>query len=272
MPVTDFSFRFLGTGTSSGIPSIACSCPACSSDDPRDRRTRSGACIQFRDEGGQNRTILIDTSPDLRLQAIDADLQRCDAILFTHHHVDHIFGLDEVRRFNAVMRQSIDVYAESRTLENLRRVFLHIFEPDGNVNKSFVARLIPNDLTPGETIDLFGVSFTPMRLLHGRLPVLGFRLDAEGVDACLPLAYCTDVSSFPPETWPLLGGLEVLVLDMLRPRHHPTHLTVDQACRIAEQVGATRTFFTHMSHDIVHGELDPELPTGMSLAWDGLTL
>jgi phosphoribosyl 1,2-cyclic phosphate phosphodiesterase len=314
-------FTFLGTGTSGGIPLIACDCPVCTSADPRDTRTRTGACVRWIDSAGIERVVLIDATPDLHAQARREGLWRCDAILFTHNHVDHIFGLDEVRRFNAVMRAPIDVYAEGYVLESLRRVYKHVFEAASNVNDSFVATLIAHEVPPPGTpgsgpIDLFGMRFEPVRLLHGRLPILGFRIgpvgesrvsgrvvewssgqvgdgsDGDGLaDAAspkalghsttrpldhshppFPLAYCTDVSAIPPETWGRLTGLRTLVLDALRLRHHPTHLTLDQAVGIAERVAAERTYFVHMAHELGHAATEESLPESMRLAYDGLTL
>jgi phosphoribosyl 1,2-cyclic phosphate phosphodiesterase len=280
VPVRDLTLIILGSGTSAGVPIIGCDCPVCLSPDPRDRRTRCGACVSFTDPLGAERVILIDASPDLREQALRHKLARCDAILFTHNHVDHTFGLDEVRRFNALMRAPIDIYAERHTMEHLHRVYQHIFRKHENVNDSFVATLVPHLLDAERPLELFGLRVTPLRLLHGRLPVLGFRFDAldenrhvlKEQQSPLPLAYCTDVSGLPPDTWPKLTGLNTLVLDMLRYRHHPTHLTVDQAIAAAQQIGAQRTYFTHMTHDIRHNELDPELPEGMGLAYDGLLI
>jgi phosphoribosyl 1,2-cyclic phosphate phosphodiesterase len=292
-------FTFLGTGTSAGVPLIACSCAVCTSTDPRDKRFRTGACLQFTDPSGQERTILIDTTPDLRQQALRAGLTRCDAILYTHNHVDHTFGLDDVRRFNAAQNAPIDVYAEAHTLGHLRRVYHHIFEAAHNVNQSFVATLIAHELNPDKPLDLFGVRFTPIRLLHGRLPVLGFRIEpatggvgksasgGAGVPPAVistsqgpapqhsgpfPLAYCTDVSAIPPESWRLLRGVKTLVLDALRPRHHPTHFTLDQAINVAQRIEAEQTYFIHMSHDLAHEATNAELPEGMQLAHDGLVL
>lgn len=272
-------FTFLGTGTSAGIPAIACACAVCTSSDPRDQRLRTSACVRFCDETGIERCVLIDAGPDLRQQALRAGLTRCDAVLFTHNHVDHTFGVDELRRFNAVQHAPIDIYAEEHTLEHLRRVYLHIFEAERNINQSFVATLIANRLDAERPLELFGVRFTPIRLLHGRLPVLGFRIDAPsgsgglaGQESPFPLAYCTDVSGVPPESYRQLRGLKTLVLDALRRRHHPTHLTLDQAVSIAENVGAERTYFTHMAHDLGHEETEAELPPNMRLAYDGLTL
>ena len=268
---------FLGTGTSSGVPAIGCGCAVCRSQDPRDRRLRTSACLRFTDPSGQPRTILIDAGPDLREQSLRAGLDRVDAILLTHNHVDHTWGLDEVRRFNVLMDAPIDIYADAHTLEGLRRVYAHIFDRASNVQKSFVATLIAHRVHPGTAFELFGLRVTPLHLLHGRLPVLGYRFDQvarlsepDENNGVLPLAYCTDVSAVPPETWPHLRGLRTLVLDALRHRHHPTHLTVGQAVSVAHEVGAARTWFIHMSHDLPHEETDAELPEGMGLAWDGL--
>lgn len=292
------------------MPLIACDCAVCTSADPHDVRTRTGAAVQLIDPQGKPRTVLIDVTPDLRQQALRHDLWRCDAILFTHNHVDHIFGLDEVRRFNAVMREPIDIHAEGYVLDSLRRVYKHIFDPAANVNDSFVATLIAHQVPePPESpraaapaINLWGMSFTPIRLMHGRLPILGWRIEREQAsrppaiepssaagrgsaagDASLdgsmaggldpfPLAYCTDVSSIPPYTWPRLEGLRTLVLDALRIRRHPTHLTIDQAVENARQIGADQTYFIHMSHELGHAVTNAELPPGIRLAHDGLVL
>lgn len=264
---------FLGTGTSAGIPSIGCSCAVCTSDDPRDTRLRTSAMLEWTDPRGDRRVLLLDCGPDLRQQALRARMDRCDAILFTHNHVDHTWGLDEVRRFNAVMGEPIDVWAERHTLDHLRRVYQHIFERERNVNDSFVASLIPRELHAGRAVDLWGLRVEPVRLLHGRLPIVGFRIDAgAGVDGggLLPMAYCTDVSGFPPESWARFEGLETLVLDALRYRRHPTHLTVGQAVSVAQRIAAGRTWLVHMSHDVRHA--DAALPEGIALAWDGLEL
>jgi len=276
VPVSDFSFTFLGTGTSAGVPLIACNCSVCTSDNPKNNRLRCGACAKYKDSGGQERVILIDASPDLRQQVLREGITRCDAILFTHNHVDHTFGLDEVRRFNAVMKQPIDIYAERNTLNHLSSVFKHVFDSKNNINDSFVADLIPNEIYPSQPINLFGVLFTPIRLMHGRLPIVGFRIDTLDSDKSLinvlPLAYCTDVSSVPPETWPHLESVENLALDMLRLRHHPTHLNCNQAIEVATRANAKNTWLIHMTHDIEHEELSSELPAGIQLAYDGLSL
>lgn len=252
------------------------------SADPRDNRLRTSGAIRFTDPKGRPRTVLIDAGPDLRQQALRHGLDRCDAIVFTHNHVDHTFGLDEVRRFNVVMNAPVEIYAEPHTMEHLHRVYKHIFDRLANVNDSFVATLIAHTISPekvarGEGMDLYGVSFTPIRLLHGRLPVLGFRIEPGpgvevGPDSPFPLAYCTDVSAVPPESWKRLTGLKTLVLDALRHRNHPTHFTLGQAVGVAHEVGAKATYFVHMAHDLGHEATQAQLPEGMFLAHDGLVL
>ncbi|MDZ4754517.1 MAG: MBL fold metallo-hydrolase [Phycisphaerae bacterium] len=273
-------FLFLGTGTSSGVPVIGCSCAVCTSTDPRDRRLRCGAALRYTDHSGAPRVILIDTPPDHREQSLRHRFDRCDAIVYTHNHVDHTFGLDDVRRYNAMMRQPIDTWGDEHTLEHLKRVYAHIFDRHKNVNDSFVADLIPRLVPTEGHFVVHGLRFTPLPLLHGRLPVLGYRVeavDASGAIALeqpgpLPLGYCTDVNAIPPATWRKLQGLRTLVLDMLRYRAHPTHFTVDEAIDTAERIGASSTYFIHMTHDIRHAELDPLLPKSMALAFDGLAL
>lgn len=276
-------FLFLGTGTSGGVPIIACDCATCRSDDPKDKRTRTGAAVLWTDPEGVERVVLLDATPDLRVQALRHDLRRCDAILFTHNHVDHIFGLDEVRRFNAVMPRTpegrftpIGVYAEPRTMAHLARVYKHIFDASENVNDSFIATLEPRPLAPGEPLDLHGLRFTPLRLLHGMLPIVGFRIEASPGSpldgAWLPLAYCTDVSEIPDESRPLLEGLSTLVLDGLRWKPHPTHLTIEQAVAAGAELGAATTWLVHIAHQVKHSEGEARTPDTVHLAWDGLVL
>jgi phosphoribosyl 1,2-cyclic phosphate phosphodiesterase len=277
------SLTFLGTGTSAGVPMIGCDCPVCRSDDPRDRRDRASVLIRFDDPSisveaehttfnpaqAGIRQVLFDPSPDLRHQAIRAALSRLDAVLVTHAHADHVFGLDDLRRFNATMQAPIDLYAEPSVLNALQsKMFNYIFEPHKNPNKSFIAQLIAHRIEAGQPFKLFGTSFTPLRLLHGRLPILGFRVDHAGRS----LAYCTDVSKIPPETFTLLDDLDLLIIDALRYRHHPTHLTVDQAVETAERVGARQTYLTHLAHDLQHQKLLEQLPPGVAPAYDGLVI
>lgn len=278
--VSSVELVLLGTGTSSGVPVIGCACRTCRSDDPRDRRLRCGACLRFVDPAGTRRTILIDVPPDHREQALRLGLDRCDAIVITHDHVDHVFGLDEIRRYNALMGTPIELWADDATLESLRRVYRHIFERRSNRNDSFVADLLPRRIDPDRAFELFGLRFLPVPLMHGRLPVLGFRIEeagtggdaAAGPPSPLPLAYCTDCSAIPPQSWPRLGGLRTLVLDLLRYRRHPTHFCLEESLAVAAELAAERTVFIHMTHDIMHAELQRELPPGMSLGFDGMVL
>ncbi len=281
--VTDIRFTLLGTGTSSGIPVIACDCATCSSSDPRDRRTRVGAMLEFNDPEGNPRVILLDCPPDHREHALRHRIRRVDAILFTHAHVDHVFGLDDARLYNVTMQAPVHLYAERTVLDELTRIYDHIFRPHRNVNKSFVADVLTTVVEPGRPVHLFGIDATPVRLLHGALPILGWRFDvatpvassasAGSSDAGpLPLAYCTDVNGIPPESWAPLRGLQTLVLDMLRERKHPTHFSLDEALGAASESGARRTVFTHMTHDVRHAELSARLPAGVELGYDGLRI
>lgn len=278
--ISEIEFIQCGTGTSAGVPVIGCTCDVCTSSDPRDNRTRCGACLRFTDGEGKKRVVLIDCPPDHRQHALAHGIDRCDLIILTHDHVDHVFGLDEVRRYNALHKVPIELRADESTLESLHRMFKHIFRKQENVNVSFVADITPRPIQPFEPIDRFGLRFTPLPILHGRQPILGFRIDA--LDASgevgdrqpepFPLAYLTDCSAIPPSTWPYLSGLNTLFLDMLRYRAHPTHMTVDQATDAASRIGAEQSWFLHMTHDICHAELSEALPEGMRLAWDGLTI
>ncbi len=272
--VTDIRFTLLGTGTSSGIPVIACDCDTCTSSDPRDRRTRVGAMLEFNDPEGNPRVILVDCPPDHREHALRHRIRRVDAILFTHAHVDHVFGLDDARLYNVTMQAPVHLYAERTVLDELTRIYDHIFRPHRNVNKSFVADVLATVVEPGRPVRLFGIDATPVRLLHGALPILGWRFDAATpvADTPLPLAYCTDVNGIPPESWEPLRGLQTLVLDMLRERKHPTHFSLDEALGAASESGARRTVFTHMTHDVRHAELSARLPAGVELGYDGLRL
>lgn len=273
----DLKFIFLGTGTSAGVPVIACDCKTCTSEDPKDKRTRTGAAVTWVDDDDKDRVVLIDTTPDLRTQALRHNLRRCDAILYTHNHVDHIFGLDDVRRFNVAMQGPVDVYAEGYVIESLKRVYKHVFEKGENVNDSFVASLIVHEMGPLESFELFGLRITPIRFLHGRLPILGFRFDrADGVEdgagGVFPLAYGTDVSAIPTESWEPLIGVKTLALDALRERHHPTHFNIEQALDAAHRIGPERAYFIHIGHEMKHAEMNGRLPEGVALAHDGLVL
>ena len=265
-------FTVLGSGTSAGVPSIGCDCAVCTSSDPRDRRLRTAGALQWQDDTGRERVVLIDAGPDLRQQVLAAGITRCDGIFITHNHVDHVFGLDEVRRFNVVMGEPVQVWAEPSVQQDLRRVYQHIFSAAQNVNPSFVARIELNDLQPDAPVELHGARITPVRLLHGALPVLGFRVDAVNgtTPPPLPLAWCTDLSEMPEATAAQLTRLNTLFLDMLRERPHLTHLHLDEAIEVAGALNASETWFVHMGHEVSHEAVSARLPEGVFLASDGL--
>jgi phosphoribosyl 1,2-cyclic phosphate phosphodiesterase len=248
---------FLGTGTSNGVPAIGCDCDTCRSDDPKDKRLRPSIYVRFDDGFG----MLVDTGPDLRAQALHYGIRRVDAIFFTHGHADHLAGLDDVRRFNALQRQRIACYGDRQTIGEVRRMFAYAFEPDTPKGGGL------------PLLDLFAIEgpfcigreeLVPVRVFHGERPVLGFRVGR--------FAYLTDCNCIPDESWPLLEGLDVIVLDALRDEPHPTHFNVAQAVDAGRRIGARQTYFTHMTHDLRHRGTNARLPAGMELAYDGLVL
>ena len=248
---------FLGTGTSVGVPVIACECATCRSEDPRDKRWRPSIVLEL--DGGP--TVLVDASPDLRAQALRFELQRVDAILLTHAHADHVLGLDDVRIYNFRQGGAIPCYGAARTLAQVRRMFAYVFDPAtprGGGLPQLALWPLAGPFSLGRTTIL------PVPVMHGTLPVLGFRVGG--------FAYLTDCNAIPDASWPLLDGLDVLVLDALRHKAHRTHFTVSQAIDVARRIGARRTFFTHMTHDLPHAATCDALPPGMALAYDGLDL
>ncbi|HPA95478.1 MAG TPA: MBL fold metallo-hydrolase [Thermoanaerobaculia bacterium] len=245
----------LGSGTSSGVPVIGCTCPVCTSADPRNRRLRASVRLEL--AGG---TVLVDTSPDLREQALRSGLDRLDAILFTHAHADHLFGLDDVRIFNFRQRAAIPCFGSPATLERVRTAFSYVFEEgqEGGGKPQLELRPVNGPF------ELLGARVVPVPVWHGSLPVLGYRIDG--------FAYVTDVNRIPEESYPLLAGLEVLVLGALRYRPHPTHFSIGEAVAVAARIGARRTFFTHLAHDVDHAAPALPLPPGVAFGHDGLEL
>jgi phosphoribosyl 1,2-cyclic phosphate phosphodiesterase len=251
---------FLGTGTSFGVPQIGCLCPTCTSPDPRDRRTRSGALIET---GG--RRLLIDTPPELRLQLVAAGVDRIDAVLFTHAHADHVHGIDDLRALSVRQGAVLPAYGSAATLAELSAKFPYIFDPSIVVHPgTSKPELAAHALEPGRAITVAGVPVLPLALPHGDQDVFGYRVG--------PLAYLTDVKTIPDPVAAALEGLDVLVLNALLPRPHPLHLSIPEAVAAAQRIGARRTFFTHLTHDATHAALAARLPPGIAPAYDGLVI
>lgn len=244
----------LGSGTSHGVPMIGCTCAVCQSTDPRDRRLRPSIHIAV--EGGP--AILVDTSTDLRQQVLANRIARVDAILFTHSHADHVMGLDDVRRFNVMQGGAIPAFADERTAADVRRTFSYIFSPPIEKGGG-IPEVTLTTVTGPFTID--AVRVQPVPLFHGSRPILGYRLGT--------FAYLTDCNRLPDEAWPLLDGLDVLVLDALRHNPHPTHFTVAEALEVVARLKPRQTYFTHMCHKLPHAETNRSLPAGVELAYDG---
>lgn len=248
---------FLGTGTSHGVPMIACECPTCRSTDPRDSRLRPSIHVEMPDGTG----ILVDAGPDLRQQALTHRLRRVDAIVFTHGHADHILGLDETRRFTAIQGRPMVCYGDQATLDDVRRMFAYVFDPAtprGGGLPELELALVDGPFTVN------GHEIRPLPLMHGSRQILGYRFGS--------FAYLTDCNQIPDAAWPALRGLDVVVLDALRIRPHPTHFSLSEAIEAARRIAATRTYFTHMCHDLAHAATNEQLPDGMELAYDGLVL
>jgi phosphoribosyl 1,2-cyclic phosphate phosphodiesterase len=242
---------FLGTGTSVGVPSVGCECATCLSDDPRDKRLRTSVLIEH-----EGNNLLIDASTDFRQQALRIGLKHLAAILFTHSHADHCFGLDDTRPI--MFRDgAISVYATDLTWEGLRRIYAYAFEPSSYPG---VPRIIPHTID-GE-FSVMGLSVEPLTVLHGTLEVTAFRIGEFG--------YVTDCNVIPDETCSRLMGLDVLVIDALRFKKHPTHMTLDQALGYIERLKPGRALLTHISHDIRHAETSQHLPERVEIAYDGL--
>jgi phosphoribosyl 1,2-cyclic phosphate phosphodiesterase len=254
------SIRVLGSGTSAGVPTIGCSCRTCTSADPRDTRLRPSILIRYAAPEGEVRHILIDTTPDFRAQMLTARIPRLDAIVYTHAHADHILGLDDVRPFN--YRQGvIPLFAAADTLDTIQRVFSYAFNE--RKQQTHVPKLDAH-VIGDDPFDVCGLRFEPIPVLHGSDRIYGFRF--------ANAAYLTDHSTVPEESMAKLEGLDVLFLDALRHREHPTHSTVAHSIETARRIGPRRVFFTHMCHDVLHEETEKTLPAGMHLAYDGLEI
>jgi phosphoribosyl 1,2-cyclic phosphate phosphodiesterase len=245
----------LGSGTSMGVPTIGCTCAVCQSSDPRDRRTRPSILIEY---GG--RFVLIDTTPDFREQAIRENIRQVDAVLYTHTHADHILGIDDLRPLSFHRQGGIPLYARPEAANFLRNMFSYIFDADYKFGG--IAKLTLQSI--GGSIDLFGARFDPITVIHGETQIYGYRFGSA--------AYLTDFSEIPENSFSQLDNLDILFLDALRHKPHPTHSTVENSLRIVGRVKPKRAFFTHICHDLPHEATNARLPENVRLSHDGLKL
>jgi phosphoribosyl 1,2-cyclic phosphate phosphodiesterase len=245
----------LGSGTSMGVPTIGCDCAVCHSTDPRDRRTRPSIMVEY-----DGRLVLIDTTPDFREQAIRERIQHVDAVLYTHTHADHILGIDDLRPLSFHRPGRIPLYARREAAEFLRTMFSYIFASDYKFGG--IARVELKHLDG--PVDLFGARFEPVAVIHGESEIYGFRFGAA--------AYLTDFSDVPQTSIERLQGLDILFLDALRHKPHPTHSTVENSLRIVNQLQPKRAFFTHICHDLPHQATNATLPPNVRLSYDGMKL
>jgi len=248
---------FLGTGTSTGVPSIGCDCETCLSDDPRDKRLRVSILIEHRDK-----KILVDTSIDFRQQALRAKISHLDAVRITHCHVDHVFGLDDIRPLN-FRYGAMGVYANDIAWTDLRRIFRYIFEPThfgGGLPQLIPHTVLPNSpFCVGEDIEI-----TPLEVIHGKLPVIAYRFN--------DFAYATDLKTIPSDSMDRLRDLDVLVLDCVRIKPHSTHLCLEEALEIIADLKPKKAFLTHLNHDILHERDSILLPENVKFAYDQLAV
>lgn len=254
---------FLGTGTSQGVPVIACECEVCASNDIRDKRLRSSVLFEVDGDHAAEgpKAFVVDTGPDFRQQMLRAHVQSLDAVLFTHEHKDHVAGLDDVRAFNFRQKRDMDVFAAPQVQEALKREFHYVF---AEAPYPGVPRVCLQNLD-GDPLSISGVEVVPLPVLHFRLPVLGFRIG--------PIAYITDANAFAPETWERLEGVEILILNALRKEKHISHFNLEEAIEVIERIKPDQAYLTHISHLLGrHRDVSLELPEGVRLAEDGLRL
>jgi len=249
------NIEFLGTGTSDGIPVIGCSCPVCTSDNSKNKRYRSSILISHNDK-----KIIIDTGPEFRLQVLRAHMDRLDGVLYTHDHSDHIHGLDDVRPFT--VKKQLDMFGSHDTLSEIKHSYSYIFKDTQKGGGK--PRVNLHTLKHGKMFEPAGLSVMPLLVYHGRLPITGYRFGKA--------AYITDASSLPDETMNLLEGVEILIINALRHRPHPTHFNLEQSIDIARQLNVRQCLFTHICHDLEHDETCRNLPDNYQLAYDGLKL
>lgn len=250
-------FTFLGTGTSQGIPVIACECAVCQSEDSYDKRTRTAGMIEK-----DGKIVTIDTGPDFRFQMLREQVKRMDGVVFTHSHKDHIAGMDDIRSFNFRQKRDMDIYANFHTLEALKREFYYVFE---EVKYPGVPSVVVHEIEELKPFEVAGMEWLPIPVLHYRMPVLGFRIE--------DFAYITDANFIPEKSIEKLQGLKVLVLNALRIKKHLSHFNLEEAIEIVNLLKPEKAYFTHLSHLMgSHSEVSKMIPAGIELAYDGLTI
>ncbi len=256
------SVVFLGTGTSVGVPAIGCQCEVCQSGDPRNKRLRCAILVQWPDAAGNPQTLLVDTPPDLRTQLLRERIGLVNAILFTHEHADHIFGLDDVRLFPFRLGAAVPLYCNAQVEARIRKSFDYAFMDREVTHEGARPRLEFKSIDT-DAFEVLGTRVLPIPMMHGpHFEVLGFRFG--------DFAYCTDTNGIPQSSLDRLRGLKTLVIGALRHQPHATHFNVEQAVAVAQQIGAERTFLTHISHDLDHDTTNAMLPPGIELSYDGL--
>ncbi|MBN9518515.1 MBL fold metallo-hydrolase [bacterium] len=252
------TFTFLGTGTSVGVPMIGCDCHVCRSPNPKNHRYRSSVLVEA--PGG---TILVDTTPELRLQLVRAGVKLVHSVLYTHYHADHLFGLDDVRLFPMLLGGPLPIFCAADTEEVIRRAFAYAFHPGNDDLPAGVLPRLEFHRIDDRPFEVLGETVTPIPFTHGRFHVYGFRIGG--------VAYCTDVSGIPDRSWSLLEGLDVLILGALRPgKPHPSHFSLEQALDVIARVKPRQAYLTHMAHTMDYDALTPTLPPGVALGYDGL--
>jgi phosphoribosyl 1,2-cyclic phosphate phosphodiesterase len=253
------TMTILGTGTSMGVPMIGCTCEVCTSTDPRNQRMRTGVYIQAPDGN-----FLIDTPPELRLQLVRERIDMVHAVVYTHAHADHILGLDDLRIFGYKLQRPIPLYCEADVEQHLRSTFPYAFvAPEHRIGYASSPNLAFHTIHE-EPFDVLGMNVRPIRLIHGHMRTLGFRLNN--------VAFCTDCSEIPEASWPLLTGLDVLILDALHYEKHPTHFSIFEALAAIEKLKPKRAYLTHLSHRLDYETTNRKLPAGVELAYDGLKI
>jgi phosphoribosyl 1,2-cyclic phosphate phosphodiesterase len=253
-------FTILGCATSSGVPLPGCFCEVCTSNNPRNRRTRCSGLLTT--DAGKN--ILIDASPDLRYQAIKNKIQRIDAVLYTHAHADHILGTEDLRSFNFIQKSAIPCYGTAQTFDDLRKVFHYIFNPNPEYEGGGIAKLILHEINNFYPFPLFDIVVEPFLIMHGKMEVTGYKINK--------VAYATDCNAFTEKTCDLLLNIDHLIIDGLREEPHKTHFTIQEAVTTSKSINAQNTYITHLTHSVEYEKTSLSLPEGVMLAYDGLII